>query len=84
MFFNWFDFIRLQESAISSLKEWLADPAIGSNPTLRLIAGTIFLHEQDFNEALKYTNAGGTMELYCAFFVLFIHEFIINDVFGFD
>lgn len=54
----------MQESAISSLKELLADPGIGNNPILRLIAGTVFMHEQDYNEALKHTNAGGTMELY--------------------
>ncbi|KAK7839594.1 coatomer subunit epsilon-1 [Quercus suber] len=53
-----------KESTISSLKEWLADPAIGSNPILRLIAGIVFTHEQDYNEALKHTNAGGTMELH--------------------
>ncbi|XP_030480398.1 coatomer subunit epsilon-1 [Cannabis sativa] len=52
-----------KESTIASLKEWLADPAIGNNPILRLIAGTIFFHEQDYNEALKHTNVGGTMEL---------------------
>ncbi|PPD71830.1 hypothetical protein GOBAR_DD31270 [Gossypium barbadense] len=52
-----------KESTISSLKEWLADPAIGNNPILRLIAGIIFTHEEDYNEALKHTNAGGTMEL---------------------
>ncbi|KAH7545592.1 hypothetical protein FEM48_Zijuj01G0109800 [Ziziphus jujuba var. spinosa] len=52
-----------KESTISSLKEWLADPAIGNNPILRLIAGIIFMHEQDYNEALKHTNAGGTLEL---------------------
>lgn len=53
----------MQESTLSSLKELLADPAIGNNTTVRLIAGTIFMHEQDYNEALKHTNAGGTMEL---------------------
>ncbi|KAL8142233.1 hypothetical protein V2J09_015265 [Rumex salicifolius] len=53
-----------KESTISSLKEWLADSAIGSNPTLRLTAGIIFMHEQDYAEALKHTNAGGTMELH--------------------
>ncbi|CAL2252570.1 unnamed protein product [Prunus armeniaca] len=52
-----------RESAISSLKELLADPGIGNNSILRLIAGTVFMHEQDYNEALKHTNAGGTMEL---------------------
>lgn len=53
-----------KESTILSLKEWLSDPAIGSNVTLRLIAGIIFMHEEDYNEALKHTNAGGTMELH--------------------
>ncbi|KAK4488036.1 hypothetical protein RD792_003777 [Penstemon davidsonii] len=53
-----------KEIAISSIREWLEDPAIGNNPILRLIAGIIFTHEQDYNEALKHTNAGGTMELH--------------------
>ncbi|GFQ04450.1 coatomer subunit epsilon-1 [Phtheirospermum japonicum] len=53
-----------KEMAISSLNEWLGDPAIGNNPILRLVAGIIFTHEQDYNEALKHTNAGGTMDLY--------------------
>ncbi|KAJ8549275.1 hypothetical protein K7X08_032982 [Anisodus acutangulus] len=53
-----------KETAIASLHELLGDPAIGSNPILRLIAGIVFMHEQDYNEALKHTNAGGTMELH--------------------
>ncbi|KAL9382957.1 hypothetical protein Peur_023280 [Populus x canadensis] len=53
-----------KESTISSLKEWLADSAIANNAILRLIAGIIFMHEEDYNEALKHTNAGGTMELH--------------------
>ncbi|CAM0901974.1 unnamed protein product [Alopecurus aequalis] len=53
-----------KESAISKLKELLGDAALGSNPILRLVAGTIFMHEQDYAEALKHTNpAGGSMEL---------------------
>ncbi|KAK4361391.1 hypothetical protein RND71_020343 [Anisodus tanguticus] len=52
-----------KETAIASLHELLGDPAIGSNPILRLIAGIVFMHEQDYNEALKHTNAGGTMDL---------------------
>ncbi|KAD3336775.1 hypothetical protein E3N88_32294 [Mikania micrantha] len=52
-----------KETVISSLQEWLSDPAIGNNPILRLIAGIIFMHEHDYNEVLKYTNTGGTMEL---------------------
>lgn len=52
-----------KEIVLSSIREWLSDAAIGNNPILRLIAGIIFIHEQDYNEALKYTNVGGTMEL---------------------
>lgn len=67
---NWLLYFFLQavqESTLLSLKELLSDPAIGNNPILRLIAGTIFMHEQDYNEALKHTNAGGTMELWVLF-----------------
>ncbi|KAH7679053.1 Coatomer epsilon subunit protein [Dioscorea alata] len=53
-----------KETAISSIREWLSDAAIASNPILRLIAGIIYMHEQDYNEALKHTNSGGTMELH--------------------
>ncbi|EOY25601.1 Coatomer epsilon subunit isoform 1 [Theobroma cacao] len=61
-----------KESTISSLKEWLSDPAIGNNAILRLIAGIIFMHEEDYNEALKHTNAGGTMELHALNVQIFI------------
>ena len=52
-----------QESTISSLREWLADSTIGNNATLRLVAGIVFMHEEDYSEALKHTHAGGTMDL---------------------
>jgi coatomer protein complex subunit epsilon len=29
-----------------------------------LIVGTIYMHEHDYNEALKHTHSGGTLELY--------------------
>ncbi|TYI93261.1 hypothetical protein E1A91_D02G125100v1 [Gossypium mustelinum] len=61
-----------KESTIASLKEWLADPAIGSNALLRLIAGIVFMHEEDYIEALKLTNAGGTMELHALNVQIFI------------
>lgn len=53
-----------KETALSSLKEWLSDAVISNNPVLKLIAGTIYVHEQDYNEALKHTHSGGTLELY--------------------
>ncbi|KAF6136579.1 hypothetical protein GIB67_016035 [Kingdonia uniflora] len=51
-------------AVLSSLQELLSDAAIGNNPILRLIAGIIYMHEEDYNEALKHTNTGGTMELH--------------------
>eukprot|EP00252_Welwitschia_mirabilis_P012566 TRINITY_DN276_c0_g2_i1.p1 TRINITY_DN276_c0_g2~~TRINITY_DN276_c0_g2_i1.p1 ORF type:complete len:253 (-),score=44.80 TRINITY_DN276_c0_g2_i1:229-987(-) len=53
-----------KENALSSLKEWLSDVAISNNPVLRLIAGIIYMHEQDYTEALKHTHMGGTLELH--------------------
>ncbi|CAN1166569.1 Coatomer subunit epsilon-1 [Linum perenne] len=61
-----------KQSVISSLKEWLADSAIGNNATLRLIAGIVFMNEEDYNEALKHTHAGGTMELHALNVQIFI------------
>ncbi|PKA64090.1 Coatomer subunit epsilon-1 [Apostasia shenzhenica] len=52
-----------KELTISSLREWLSDAAIGNNPVLRLVAGIIYMHEQDYSEALKHTNTSGTMDL---------------------
>ncbi|GLJ35393.1 hypothetical protein SUGI_0711820 [Cryptomeria japonica] len=54
---------QYKENAISSLKEWLSDGVISNNPVLKLVAGTIYMHEQDYNEALKHTHSGGTLEL---------------------
>ncbi|XP_037472096.1 coatomer subunit epsilon-2-like isoform X1 [Triticum dicoccoides] len=42
-----------QEGAISSLKDWLIDSAIGSNPVPRLIAGIIFMQEQDYTRGCQ-------------------------------
>ncbi|CAF1928910.1 hypothetical protein BRARA_I02791 [Brassica rapa] len=61
-----------KESTIASLREWLADPTAGSNATVRLIAGTIFMHEEDYSEALKHTHSGGTMDLHALNVQIFI------------
>ncbi|AQK46594.1 Coatomer subunit epsilon-2 [Zea mays] len=52
-----------RESVVSRLRELLSDAAVGSNPILRVMAGTVFMHERDYAEALKHTNSGGSMEL---------------------
>ncbi|CAK9263026.1 unnamed protein product [Sphagnum jensenii] len=52
-----------KDQALANLAEWLADPAIASNPTLLLVTGVIYAHEQNYNEALKHTHVGGTLDL---------------------
>jgi coatomer protein complex subunit epsilon len=54
---------HFQDQALANLAEWLADPAIASNPTLLLVTGVIYAHEQNYNEALKHTHVGGTLDL---------------------
>jgi hypothetical protein len=54
---------HFQDKALSGLSEWLSDTAVSSNPTLLLIAGMIYTHEQNYNDALKYTHVGGTLDL---------------------
>lgn len=54
---------RLQEKALSSIKEWLADSALASNPTILLVAGTMYANESMYNDALKLTHGGGTLDL---------------------
>ncbi|CAA0825200.1 Coatomer subunit epsilon-1 [Striga hermonthica] len=55
---------KTKEMAISKTFEWLGDPFKRHSPTFCLIAGIIFLNEQNYNQALKVTEVGGTMELY--------------------
>ncbi|KAL2653522.1 hypothetical protein R1flu_021650 [Riccia fluitans] len=54
-----------KEKALASISEWTADPVIASNPSFLLVAGTIYAHEKMYNEALKLTHVGGTLDL-CA------------------
>jgi coatomer protein complex subunit epsilon len=52
-----------QEKVLSSLAELLADSAIASNPMLRFVAGTVYVHEQDYNEAIRHTHGSGDLDL---------------------
>ncbi|GER30627.1 coatomer epsilon subunit [Striga asiatica] len=52
-----------KEMAISRIFEWQGDPSKRDNPTFHLIAGIIFLNERNYNEALKFTGTGASMEL---------------------
>ncbi|KAH7428380.1 hypothetical protein KP509_10G089800 [Ceratopteris richardii] len=67
-----------RDETLSNLKEWLSDPALASNPTLQLVGGIIYVNEQDYNEALKYTHGGQTLEL-CALNVQIYLKMFRND-----
>eukprot|EP00850_Spirogloea_muscicola_P018382 SM000168S02581 [mRNA] locus=s168:54787:56812:+ [translate_table: standard] len=54
-----------KDQALSSLQELLRDAALLNNTMLLLVAGTIYSHEQNYTEALKFTNSGSTLDL-CA------------------
>lgn len=56
--------VIFKEGKISSLKEWLNDSAIGSNPVLRLIAGNIVMDEQDH---MRCSSRG--MDMVALFFI---------------
>ena len=51
------------EGILATLTDWLADPACSNNPTVLLMAATIYAREGNFNEALKCAHVGTTLEL---------------------
>lgn len=63
----------LKEGAISSLKDWLIDSAIGSNPVPRLIAGIIFMQEQDYTRGCQ-AHTHTTEELWTFHHLLTLEE----------
>eukprot|EP00245_Coleochaete_scutata_P008577 TRINITY_DN265_c0_g2_i1.p1 TRINITY_DN265_c0_g2~~TRINITY_DN265_c0_g2_i1.p1 ORF type:complete len:288 (+),score=71.12 TRINITY_DN265_c0_g2_i1:143-1006(+) len=64
-----------KEEAISTLKDMLADSVVASNPTLLLVAGTIYAQEENYVDALKYTHSGTSLEL----MALNVHIFLKMD-----
>lgn len=52
-----------KDMAMLQLKEWLSDPQSQSNWQVMLIAGMIFMHEQDFKEALKYLHQNTQLDI---------------------
>lgn len=48
---------------LSTLSEWLADAACNRNPTVLLVAGTIYLHEGNYVDALKACHGDANLEL---------------------
>lgn len=54
---------KSKDDILSTLGEWLADSACNRNPTVLLIAGTIYAHEGNYVEALKACHTGLSLEL---------------------
>lgn len=54
----------LQDEVLTTLSEWLADAACNRNPTLLLMAGTIYACEDMNEDALKACNSVLTLEMH--------------------
>ncbi|CAM9999129.1 unnamed protein product [Discosporangium mesarthrocarpum] len=51
-----------REIVVETLKEWLSDASSGNNPTLQLMAATVFMHEGDLKQSVRVLRNGVTME----------------------
>lgn len=52
-----------KDQILQTITDLMQDSAVGKNPTLLLIAGTIHAHEKNYEEALKITNSGASGNL---------------------
>lgn len=55
---KYYQFPEEKESILATLQEWMEDPSRPSNPTLLLVAATIYAREENHVEALKCANTG--------------------------
>jgi Coatomer epsilon subunit len=55
---------NMQDEALSTAKEWMADPTICANSTTCVVAAIIFASEGQINDALRACHAGTTLEMY--------------------
>lgn len=44
------------------VKEWLSDPSAANSKTLRIIAATLFMHDDNCKEAIKAISSLSNME----------------------
>ncbi|KAK9810168.1 hypothetical protein WJX72_005996 [[Myrmecia] bisecta] len=52
-----------KEQVLSTIADWLADPACNGNSMVLLIAGIIYTHEGNYVEALKACHTGISLEI---------------------
>lgn len=51
-----------KEIAILQMKEWLTDPTAANSKTLRIMAATLFMHDDNCKEAMKAISSCSNME----------------------
>lgn len=51
-----------KETAMLQVKEWLSDPSAANSKTLRIIAATLFMHDDNCKEAIKAISSLSNME----------------------
>ncbi|KAK9811018.1 hypothetical protein WJX73_006844 [Symbiochloris irregularis] len=52
-----------KEQALATVADWLADPTCASNATTAVVAGTIYISEEDYVAALKACHHGSSLEM---------------------
>lgn len=52
-----------QEDIFNTITEWLGDVACNRNTTVLLMAGTLYMHEGNYAEALKICHGGQSLEM---------------------
>ncbi len=55
--------VFLQEAAVETVNQWMADPICNSNAHVLLVAGLIYAQEGNYVEALKACHAGQSLEM---------------------
>lgn len=53
----------MQEQVVSTLAEWLSDPVTSNNATTLLVAGIVYVNEENYVEALKACHTGLSLEM---------------------
>jgi len=51
-----------KDIALVTVKQWMADGVAANNHMLQLVAGTIYFHEQNYEEAMKCLHQSNTVE----------------------
>lgn len=67
-------FAGCQEEVLSTLAEWVADPACSGNATALTVAGIIYANEGNDVEALKACHSGMSLEMCALGLQLLLHS----------